>query len=465
MYKSLDDVLLAYGSQVTPMQLYSDMFRLGEGYIQRSGDSHDLKANPLGYFRNNGEEKGHYRVFTEDNFSDVLTELQEADFCIINGITYYGRKNVQACASKMYAMIFDLDGVTPFSLDSFLDRAKRRMTDFYPYPNYVSLSGHGVHLYYLFDEPLSLYPNIKTQLKELKYALIERLWNSDTSTEKKKQFQGINQGFRAVGGKTKEGAAVERVTAFAVNPIKFTLEELCKFVPPEKRVDQLKLWKESKMSLEDAKKKYPEWYQRVIVEGDTTPRYWDIAGKVHGDDPYALYHWWIAQVKNGVEYRHRYFCAMCLAIYAAKNDVPFEQLQSDAYELLDFIRNTVKAPEEFTKADVDSALECYDKRYCKFPLDDISKLSGILIARNRRNGRSQAMHLKIARFSQSLIYEEKGVSWRGTGRVPGVSQNKDIIEAWQQENPDAKPRECIEATGLARRTVYRYWQKAKPTER
>ena len=278
MYKSLEEVLLAYGSLVTPMHVYSDMFRIGEGYIQRTGDSRDMKANPLGYFRNNGEEKGHYRVFTEDNFAEVLEELQEADFCIINGITYYGRKNVQACASKMYAMIFDLDGVTAFSLDSFLDRAKRRVTDFYPYPNYVALSGHGVHLYYLFEEPLSLYPNIKTQLKELKYALIEKIWNADTSTEKKKQFQGINQGFRAIGAKTKEGAAVERVTAFAVNPIKFRLEELCKFVPPEKRVDQLKLWRESKMSLEDAKKKYPEWYQRVIVEGDTTPRYGDIAG-------------------------------------------------------------------------------------------------------------------------------------------------------------------------------------------
>ena len=121
------------------------------------------------------------------------------------------------------------------------------------------------------------------------------------------------------------------MTAYAVNPIKFTLEELCKFVPPEKRVDQLKLWKESKMSLEDAKKKYPEWYQRVIINGDTTPRYWDIAGKVHGDDPFALYHWWIEKIKNGVEYRHRYFLFDVSRNLRSKNDVPFEQLQEDAY--------------------------------------------------------------------------------------------------------------------------------------
>lgn len=99
---------------------------------------------------------------------------------------------------------FDLDGVTPFSLDSFLDRAKRRVTDFYPYPNYVALSGHGVHLYYLFDEPLSLYPNIKTQLKELKYALIERIWNSDTSTEEKSSIRVLTKVLELLAQKLKK---------------------------------------------------------------------------------------------------------------------------------------------------------------------------------------------------------------------------------------------------------------------
>lgn len=458
-YGSLKEVLSDYGQHVTPMQLYSDMFRIGEGYIQRSGDSRDFKANPLGYYRNVDDEKGHYRVFTEDNFESVLEEMQGADFSILNGITYFGRRNVQEHASKMFALIFDLDGVTPFSLYSFLDRAKRRVSDFYPYPNYVALSGHGVHLYYLFEEPLSLFPNIKTQLKELKYALIERIWNGDTSTEKKKQFQGINQGFRVIGGKTKEGAAIDTVEAFKINPIKFTLDELCKFVPPEHRVEQQKLWKESKLSLEDAKKKYPEWYEKVIVNDDTTRNYWDIAGKVHGNDPYALYHWWIRQVKEGVEFRHRYFCIMCLAIYAAKNDVSYEQLRADAYELLDYIRIAVKAPEEFTEKDVESALECYDKRYCTFPLDDIIKISGIYVPKNRRNGRPRDKHLKIARFTQSLLYEDRDYDWRGTGRPAGVSEKRDIIEAWQAEHPDAKPKECMEATGISRRTVYRYWKK------
>ena len=45
---------------------------------------------------------------------------------------------------------------------------------------------------------------------------------------------------------------------------------------------------------------YPEgpvsYTHLVIVKGEKYPKKWDIAGKVHGDDPYALYHWWLRQI-------------------------------------------------------------------------------------------------------------------------------------------------------------------------
>ena len=68
------------------------------------------------------------------------------------------------------AIIFDLDGVTPKSLNAFLNGAFE--ADAYPIPNYIALSGHGVHLYYLFEYAIPLYPNIKMQLKAFKYAII-----------------------------------------------------------------------------------------------------------------------------------------------------------------------------------------------------------------------------------------------------------------------------------------------------
>ena len=105
----LEDVLIKYGGQeVTAIDVYSAMFRLGRGYIQRSGEyGKDFKGNPLGYFKNKGEESGHYRIMLDDTFEDNLKEMQEADFAIINGIAYLGRKNTQARASKLYALIFN----------------------------------------------------------------------------------------------------------------------------------------------------------------------------------------------------------------------------------------------------------------------------------------------------------------------------------------------------------------------
>ena len=162
------------------MDVYSDMFHLGEGLIQKSGsESQNGKSNPLGYWKSSGAQKGHYRILFDDTFEETLRELQDADFAIVNGITYFGRKNIQASANKMYALIFDLDGITDSTLNNFLSGAIRAKA--YPVPNYIILSGHGIHLYYIFEDPVPLYPNIKLQLKNLKYALTEKMWNSFSS--------------------------------------------------------------------------------------------------------------------------------------------------------------------------------------------------------------------------------------------------------------------------------------------
>ena len=58
-------------------------------------------------------------------------------------------------------------------------------------------------------------------------------------------------------------------------------------------------------------------YERVVVRGEKGRKKWDIAGKVHGDDPYALYHGWLRQIGE-IKGGHRYFFLMCLAIYAYK---------------------------------------------------------------------------------------------------------------------------------------------------
>lgn len=448
----LADILQEWGGyEVTAMEVYSDIFKLGEGYLQKEGEPPgEFKANPVAYYRNKGKEKGHYRILFEDTFETILTELQTADdFAILNGLTYFGRKNVQSHASKMFAMIFDIDGVTDSTLNNFLSGAIS--VDAYPVPQYIALSGHGVHLYYVFEEPVSLYPYMKIQLKELKYALTEKIWNMYTSTEAKKQMQGINQGFRVIGSKTKDDASEPVVRAFRINEHPCNLRQLCERLPKEALVDEEKLWKESRYTLEQAKKKFPEWYEKVVVNGDKSRSYWDIAGKVHGDNPYALYDWWVRKIQEGASYGHRYFNIMALAIYAAKNDVPYEKLEQDAYDLIPFL-NGLNEEAPFTAEDVEVALECYDLRYKTFPVKDISKIAGIPIEKNKRNGRKQAVHVRVMNAIREIEYPDG--EWRNKdGRPTKV----EMVRQYRMEHPDASVTEAAKSLGISRTTVYKWW--------
>lgn len=451
---SLESVIRDWGGQeVSAMEVYTGIFKLGNNLIQRQGEkSGDFKANPLGYWRNWSADEGHFRVMLDDTFEDTLKELQDADFSILNGITYFGRRNSVSAASKMYAMIFDLDGVTDKSLYNFINASIK--ADIYPLPNYIALSGHGVHLYYVFEDPVSLYPNIKTQLKDLKYALTRKMWNRNTSTIEKPQYQGINQGFRVIGGKTKvEG---RRVRAFQMNTHPFSLRQLSEYVPEEFRVDEGKFWVENKLTLAEAKEKYPEWYLKIITGEKLT------GGWTCKED---LYHWWLRKIEGGASFGHRYFCIMCLAIYAVKSGIDEETLRRDALALIPQL-NELNLLEPFTEEDVESALECFDERYRRFPIKDLEKISGISIPKNKRNGRNQRVHLRLARSNRDILCDERGKEnwWDGGGRPRGAGTKKQEILEWRKQHPEAKPKECIEETGISKNTVYKWWNGGADNE-
>lgn len=438
---TLADAIVEWGGiEVSAMDVYSDIFNLGFNEIQKENEpSGAYKANPIGYFKYNEAQKGHFRIMFDDTFEKTLKELQDADFAILNGITYFGRKNVQEHASTMRAMIFDLDGTDAKHLANFFSGAFRGNA--YPVPNYVVMSGHNVHLYYVFEYAIPLYPNIKLQLKELKFALTRKLWNPYTTTIEKPQYQGINQGFRVIGGKTKIPGI--RVRAFRMNEHPFNLETLGEFVPEESRVDESKLFKMTFYTLEEAKKKFPDWYERRVVRNEP---------KGSWTCKRDLYDWWLRQIQEGATYQHRYFCIMVLAIYGVKCGIPFEEVKKDAYDLIPFL-NSLKADEPFTVDDVNSALECYDPNYVTFPRDDISKLTAIPIQPNKRNGRTQYQHLKIARFARDLNYDEVN----GWSNKDGAPIKRDIVKFWRLEHPDGKKADCIRDTKLSKPTVYKWW--------
>ena len=69
------------GHEVSAMQVYTDIFGLGECLIQKQNEEPgEFKSNPLGYWKNDNEQRGHRRILFDDTFEETLKEMQEADF-------------------------------------------------------------------------------------------------------------------------------------------------------------------------------------------------------------------------------------------------------------------------------------------------------------------------------------------------------------------------------------------------
>lgn len=61
---------------MSAMDVYKDVFKLGEGYLQCSDElPGEYKANPLIYYKNDNEKSGHYRILFEDKFEEYACSL------------------------------------------------------------------------------------------------------------------------------------------------------------------------------------------------------------------------------------------------------------------------------------------------------------------------------------------------------------------------------------------------------
>lgn len=459
---SLYDVVTEYGfAECSPMSVYGDIFRFGSGSIQKRDEESTemLKTNPIVYMKNDNEKQGRYRILFEDEFERYLSESYTYDFAITNGLTYFGRKMTLNKASKMYALFIDFDGLTDKTFWTFLygcyvEPSKDKYDELfymYPLPNYVILSGHNAHLVYVFEEPISLYPNIKLQLKNFKYGLIRKVWNTWTSKIDPPQYQGINQGFRPIGGKTK--LAGVKVRAFATGAPKWTLEQLNNYVFEEYRIDTEQRYKPSQMSFDEASRKYPEWV--ASLNDEKPPKYWAVSRN--------LYDWAYRTIGEQAIYGHRYFCLMYLAMCAAKcsfydekknpNPVTFEELKRDAERLRPKL--DAKGPTDcpMTDADIQSALECFDTSFVLFPREVAERLTALTMPANKRNYRPQAIHMRIMSATRDILYPNG--EWRNKNGKPTKQQ---LVIAYLQENPNANNSQAARALKVDVKTV-RKWRK------
>lgn len=404
---------------------------------------------------------------------DSLEELMgRYKFVVTTPATYVGRRRFKSNARYLYALAFDLDEVGVPEMSEVIHQQTIGMT---PQANIIVNSGDGIHLYYILAKPMPLYPKVYETLTNIKKALTRLIWNkasSRTGEDNQVQIQPIIQPFRVPGSRTKHGDIVtawhnadaplhtiEELNRFASKP---TLKYLNSGVSQEQAQALDKgSYSTNRLTKARAKELYPDWYQKRIVEG--APRK---TWHVHR----GLYEWWLHMLwtNEKVAVGHRYHCIMFLAVYAKKCNVPFDILKRDALELVPRMEAlTGNTGRHFSVQDALDALKAYKESSETYPRQLIEDRSGLRIEPNKRNGRPQDLHLKLARGSRDILQEAKGrKDWReGNGRPKGSivlaedSPQYAKVQEWRDRNPNSNNKSrCARETGLSRPTVRKWWQ-------
>ena len=205
------------------------------------------------------------------------------------------------------------------------------------------------------------------------------------------------------------------------------------------------IYNPKRISLKQARELYPEWYERRIIQGHKSGRWY-----VKRD----LYDWWKKQISEKVSVGHRYFCLMALAVYAAKCNIEEEEFMKDLesfVEPFDGISYTRNEDDRFTMDDALDAAAAYRECYCTFPIEDLRDITGIEIARNKtRKFKKQDKHLEEARAIRDVRQKREGRIWNENG----IKNNKLVeIFEWRKNNPEGSKYACAKELGISKPTV------------
>ena len=461
-----DQYLSTYFESVEPVDFYRQLFPVGT--FERQGHPEDHRGNAIAVVieKNKAGNNSGRKVIITDGL-EQLPELLKNEFVVLSPISYFGRSRFASNALWLHAMTLDIDYVSLPKLQNIVNWFDS--LEIIPTPTYIVNSGHGVHLYYVFEQPIPMYRQTQTQLKKLKTALIKGIWTKYTSDHPERiETLGMVQGFRMVGSTIKQGTY--KLKAYEVGD-KVTLDYLNEFVGSEDRA----VIKEAgtKYTLEEAKELFPEWYEQRIVQGEK-------AGKWHIKRD--LYDWFLNLLKSGSgKVGHRYFCIMCLAVYASKCDVPYEELEADALALQPVL-SSLDDRQPFTIEETHKALEAYYHDYDRFPRATMERISAIGMPPNKRNYQKTTTHLqgdywfvpsepgnpnseRVMAVNDCKTHREfklQQMKKQGLikGRPVGSGIKRQQILDYATTHPEANHSEIARVLGVSRSTVVKWLRTA-----
>ena len=291
------------------------------------------------------------------------------------------------------------------------------------------------------------------------------VWTDYTSEDgnEGRQYQGIYQGFRMPGTTTRlNGHGVDakdankyEALAFmyapdgASEPRRVTLDYLVDYcgirgkeIPGE--LYRVLETKGGRTPIAEAKERWPEWYERRVVQGEEKEGY---------DTNRGAYESWLSRIEDEAVVHGRYFAVLALVAYAVKCNVPLEDLELDAYALVPALDKLSDDPgNRFTDYDVACALSAYGSNDLRFWKNEyMCRRAKIAPHENKHNGRTREQHVKVMNAVRDAL--DPGGDWRNKDGAP---TKRDEIRAYAAEHPEASRSAIAKALGVSRTTVVKW---------
>lgn len=403
------------------------------------------------------------------------TTFEKDQFCAIPHCSFYGCRRLNNYANYLYALTLDIDYVPAFNLErtmQIFEWEGRGLT----MPTYIVNSGKGIHVVYVLEEPIWIYSDHRQRkLSLLKQNLAKEIWEGYQTSVRLDHVdsQECTHSYRVVGSKTKRGWLT---TAYRVGkPI--TKEELdwnIKITNPATnyktvedksgyfRWEDLDYKSKSGLTLEECKKAFPDWYERVIEgkkSGGNTSR-----------PPINKFPWLYESLKEKFEVTvkvgNRYHGLCVLFADAYRGGIPLETVKEWAMSNLDYFNSLKGAKEDpFTEKDINCAALYWNDKYGRWlTLKQIERWTDVTFDRAKRNKRTKKQHLKRVRadMDDGVIRDTRFGGVYGNKRGKGGRKSaEEKVRSYLKDHPNATKAEVIRETGLTKPTVYKWYNAIK----
>ena len=394
-----NEILNRYCEPSAPLDYYADLYgdsNTNIPYVAEIGDKHIQKAQ------------------------DVETLLQIAMFrsdMYVYSCSFFNGYVREKLLNQLFAFVVDLDGVSSSDLNLMMTSEIKRLA-----PTYVVNSGQGVHLVYMFDEPVDCY---KYRIATLKSAVeaLKKYFSCAMYSYKVDETAGLTHAYRVVGSLTKLG---QRATAYRIGK-KWGAIELLK-----------------KLNIDTAALEYKKQAQSSEKSERTQRKHIDyLPNTQRGFYDYVKY-----RITHDVDEGHRYLAMYALAITAYKCRVPRAEAEEFLSLLID-VYNQKPNTHIVKDYEIKKAMTGYCSKATTVKSTTLEELLGVKFERkSKRNGRKRADHLEMARAIKDAkqAADKKAMVRRYLSKYPSASLNQMVNDLGISKTTAKKYKDIVLST-------------------